>query len=358
MRRFRVFTVSLSLLAAIAVPVHAGADEPSSASPAVSVFADVPAPGHPWGIIVHDDHVIVSTSAGGAARVNTQGERIFTFDTSGSLQRTTVVDEGPASNMGLAGMAFDGDGRLYVADMNGLIRRYGPGDSSEVWASSPLPYSAGSWWTSMWNDIDFDGAGNAYVTDGGAGAIWRIAPDGTRTPQMWFSDSRLAGVGGTGPFLAQIDPSGKYFYFMQAYSAVPDRFGAGEVFRLPLIDTPQASDLQEIHRFPVDSGDIGFFAEHPPYPGPIAMGLTIGASGRLYVSLVGRNEIAVLDPSGQLIRTLTSPLFDFPFGTAFLGDRLLVANGDWHNTPDKWRIYSIDVDDTGITPFIPQAEVL
>ncbi len=41
------------------------------------------------------------------------------------------------------------------------------------------------------NDILFDRAGNAYVTDSFQATIWKVPPRGG-TPQVWFQDVRLA----------------------------------------------------------------------------------------------------------------------------------------------------------------------
>jgi hypothetical protein len=215
--------------------------------------------------------VLVSTAGGAIDHVNTLGERIFSYGPAGNIENTITVDEGPASNMGLGGMAFDASNRLYVADMNGLVRRFDDAGSSDTVASAPLPYSTGSWATSMWNDIDFDEAGNAYITDGGfpaGGRIWRLTPDGTLS--IWFSDPHLF-FGG--PFQAQVDASGRYLYFVVLGSGSPDTMFAGIVYRLPLVDHPQTSDLQEIHRFNVDQSDLTTCVpSHLPLCGPLPNG--------------------------------------------------------------------------------------
>ena len=95
----------------------------------VSIFASAPAPGHPFGIAVDDARVYVSTSAGDffAGHQNSDDERVFAYDEDGNLVRTTVIDTAQNSDMGLFGLALDGNSgqnhKLYVADMNGRILR-------------------------------------------------------------------------------------------------------------------------------------------------------------------------------------------------------------------------------------------
>ena len=83
----------------------------------VSVFASAPAPGHPFGIAVDGDRVYVSTSAGDffAGHQNSDDERVFAYDDGGTLVGTTVIDTAENSDMGLFGLALDGNsGRNYL----------------------------------------------------------------------------------------------------------------------------------------------------------------------------------------------------------------------------------------------------
>jgi hypothetical protein len=111
------------------------------------------------------------------------------------------------------------------------------------------------------------------------------------------------------------------------------------VYRLPLVDRPSASDLQLVHRFPAVSGQAW----------PQASGLAIGESGNLYVGLIGPDEIAVLDPSGNEIRRISSPLFHSPWGLAFTGRSLLVTNADIQplEIPDRWKVLKVFVGERG-----------
>jgi sugar lactone lactonase YvrE len=315
-----------------------------------TVFATVPAPGHPFGIAVDKDRVYISTSAGdffadpaNGGHHNSAGERVFTYDKGGNLVRTTIVTTMPNSDMGLFGLALDGNPKhshqLYVADMNGRILRLAlgqPNATPELFAQVP-PALAGGWMVSMWNDLVFDRAGNLYMTDDKP-RLWKVTPDGHAS--IWFQDPRIAGLFGFagGPLGGRIDPSGKFFYFtITASAAFP---GEAVVYRIPLVDHPSASDLQVVHRFPVVPGQQL----------PQASGMAFAESGDLYVGLIGTDQVAVLDPSGAEIRRISSPLFHAPWGIAFVGQSLLVTNADIQpfEIPDHWKVLKVFVGEEGL----------
>jgi len=313
-----------------------------------TVFASVPAPGHPFGVAVDKNRVYISTSAGdffadpsiGGHR-NSDGERVFAYDQKGNLVTTTSIATGPNSNMGLFGLALDGnpnpDHQLYIADMNGRILRLSldQKDAAPVlFAEAPL---AGGWMATMWNDLVFDRAGNLFMTDDKP-RLWRVTPDGQAS--IWFQDTRLTGLFGVagGPLGGRIDPTGKFLYFTITISL--EFPGEAVVYRIPLVDHPSASDLEVVHRFPV------VYGQQPPQ----AAGLAFAKSGNIYVGLIGTNQIAVLDPAGNEIRRISSPLFDSPWGLAFMGQSLLVTNASIEPTeiPDHWKVLKVFVGESGL----------
>src|SRR5438046_910612 len=286
---------------------------------ATSVFATVPYPGHPCCVVVDHSRIYVSTSRGDffaspptGGQLNSDGERVFAYDKAGHLVNTTYIATMPNADMGLFGLALDGnprpDHQLYVADMNGRILRLSLDQNNphpELF-SQPPSQLAGGWMVTMWNDLVFDRAGNLFMTDDKP-RLWKVTPDGQAS--IWFEDPRLTGLFGFagGPLGGRIDPSGKFFYFTITASATFP--GEAVVYRLPLVDHPSASDLQLVHRFPVVPGQAL----------PQASGLAFAESGNLYVGLIGTDQIAVLDPSGNEIRRISSPLFHSPWGIAVLG---------------------------------------
>jgi DNA-binding beta-propeller fold protein YncE len=250
----------------------------------------------------------------------------------------------PNSDMGLFGLALDGNAApnhyLYIADMNGRILRVNVsknGSTPELFSQVPPLLKAGGWGAAMWNDLAFDRAGNLYVPDDKP-RIWRISPNGQ--PSIWFQDPRLIGAGGFGggPLGGRIDPSGKYLYFTETASAMFQ--GDGVLYRLPLVDKPSPKDLQVVHRFPVVAGA-------PPF----IFGLAFGSSGKIYVSVWGTNQIAVLAPDGHEVQRISSPLFHTPWGVAFMGQSLLVTNADIipQEVPDHWKVLKVSVGETGLT---------
>lgn len=189
----------------------------------------------------------------------------------------------------------------------------------------------------MWNDLVFDRAGNLYMTDDKP-RLWRVTPDGHAS--IWFEDPRIAGLFGFagGPLGGRIDPTGKFFYFTITISATFP--GEAVVYRIPLVDHPSTSDLEVVHRFPVVPGQQL----------PQAAGLAFARSGNIYVGLIGTNQIAVLDAAGNETRRISSPLFDSPWGLAFMGQSLLVTNASIEpfESPDHWKVLKVFVGESGL----------
>jgi sugar lactone lactonase YvrE len=319
-----------------------------------TIWARAPFPGHPFGVAVDTDRVYVDSSRGDffASQTNSAGERIFAYDKGGSLQETVIIPTMPDATMGLWGIALDGNhGRghkAFVADMNGRVLRVDIGRRTptfDVFSTPPAPFNTGDWHTTMWNDLVFDRLGNLFMTDDKP-RLWKITPDGTAS--VYFTDDRLLGQFhfAGGPLGGRIDPSGKWLYFSITISA---QFpGEALVYRLRLVDHPGPSDLELVHRFPSEPGQA------PPQ----ASGVAFAESGNLYVALLGPNQIAVLDPSGQEIRRFSSPLFDSPWGLAFLDRSLLVSNADINpvESPAKWIVSKVFVGERGLPLNRPKSE--
>ena len=361
--RFKVLRVA-AIGGLIAVgPTVASASAAHAGSDRVSVFASAPAPGHPFGIAVGDGRVYVSTSAGdffadpaNGGHRNSDDERVFTYDRGGNLVDTTVIDTADNSDMGLFGLALDGNPgpkhQLFVADMNGRILTVGLGQHAgppKVFSQVPTSTGlAGDWMLSMWNDLVFDKTGNLYVPDDKP-RIWRVSPDGTA--RIWFTDPRLNGlfVFAGGPLGGRIDPTGQWLYISITLSA---EFPLDStIYRIRLVDNPTAADMQLVHWF-VASSD-------PTVAPPQATGLAFSAAGNLYVSLLGPNQIAVLDPAGNEVRRISDPRFFSPWGLAFLGNKLLVTNGDLEpgDHPNAWKIFKVEVGETGLPLNRPRVPV-
>ena len=254
--RFKVLRVAAIGGLIAALPTVASASAASTGSDRVSVFASAPAPGHPFGIAVGDGRVYVSTSAGdffadpaNGGHMNSDDERVFTYDEAGSLVDTTVIDTADNSDMGLFGLALDGNPgpshQLFVADMNGRILTLGLGKHagppkvfSQVPADSGL---AGDWMLSMWNDLVFDKTGNLYVPDDKP-RIWRVSPDGTAHDLVHRSAPPRPVRLRRRPLGGRIDPTGQWLYIS---ITLPAEFpGDATIYRIRLVDHPTAADMR------------------------------------------------------------------------------------------------------------------
>jgi sugar lactone lactonase YvrE len=77
------------------------------------------------------------------------------------------------------------------------------------------------------------------------------------------------------------------------------------------------------------------------------------------VSLLGPNQVVVLNPAGDEIRRISDPRFFSPWGLAFMGNSLLVTNGDLEpgDHPDAWKIFKVNVGETGLPLNRPRVPV-
>ena len=313
-----------------------GGETLSSTAPVgtTTVFAQLPCPGHPYGVLVTDSAVYATTSSGAPFRESGGKDEVLAFSPAGDAQPNETVTVDTMPDMGLYGAAADAQGRIYVVNMNGEILRLTPTAhghfAEDIYATNP--YQALGWKVSMWMFDAFDAAGNLYVTDASEGAIWKIAPNGE--PAIWFQDVRLrqpvqlAGLNGL-----DVSPDQRWLYFV--LPGEPQNLSTSAIYRLPLTSTsPAPSDLQLFHEFtshfdpatlpgafPLDP-----FANH--VPPPAADDLAFAASGNMYVTLSGAGAIAVLDRGGNEIRRIADPQFDWSLALRFQGDSLIVANSN------------------------------
>lgn len=343
-----------------AVPPAVSAERPPALGE-TRVFARVPYPGQPQGIVVDGDTVWTSSAAFMEPEV--EDWPVWAFDRRTGQEKVDdtmhVRRPGPVL-MALSGLARDARGRLYAVDMNGRILRTTDGHRParsrtwEVYANIPshgdgsvhAPWPAGS----MPIDIAFDAAGNAYVSDVNFPGIWRVPPRGGEA-ELWFVDSRMQGY----PFgvaAVRIGPTGRDLYFTQCASGQPDSAAEGVIYRLPL-DQPSPDQLAEVHRVS---------------PGACPVGLAFGASGKLYVALGNiflpapanalTNQILVLDTDGTEALRFPSPAdnakqeipYDQPLFMAFAGDGWLLVTNEALTTPNSknWAILKAFVNDTAL----------
>jgi DNA-binding beta-propeller fold protein YncE len=203
---------------------------------------------------------------------------------------------------GPAGLAVDGSGNLFVADIySSTVHQFLPsGEDEGVFASGLVNP----------NSVAFDSSGILYVANGGNtfgnNYILRFAPDGSQLPGVRLPDvTALYGLA--------FDPSGNLY--------AADRYS------------------NSIHMFSPTGDNLGDFAGGLADP----IGLAFDGSGNLYVANYTGNTVSVFDPSGARIGTLASGLRG-PAGLAFdPSGNLYVANLDGGTI----RVFSPTWDDLG-----------
>lgn len=233
--------------------------------------------------------------------------------------------------------AFGPDGGLYVVEpFVGVIRMtLDPGNTQAVY-SAFVPTGP-----SLLNDLAFDDDGNLYVTDSFAATIYRV-PAGGGPPTVWFTDPALAG----NPLIPfgvngiRIDKNNKNVYVSVTVDAALD----GVIYRLPLVASPVAADLEVF-------ASLGF-------TGPD--GIAFGKSGKLYVAEAITSTIKVLRPDGSVEAVYAGPALNpggppvpwaNPANIAFDSRqrKLLVTN---HASlvpfdPSLFVVFDVFVDDKG-----------
>jgi sugar lactone lactonase YvrE len=329
----------------------------------ITTFATVPAvPGFPEGVVVHGNRVFVA----GPARFGTAGtgpSAIHVYDRrSGTLVDTIVVagEFLPAEHV-VSNMAVDASGRIYALSTQlGLIRftKQGRGYVQEPYgarlpelppcpaaaACSPTPFDL----PPLGNDVVFDGAGFAYVTDSFQATIFRYPPGGGAA-QIWFQAPQLVG-GGPLPFGAngiRFDPARQHAYVAVSTSAANPALGT--IYRIPLVAAPAPGDIQIFHQYVA--------GEAPDQ-------LAFGSKGDLYVSLAAANQVSVLSHDGtERVRLQSAagddtPL-DAPAGLAFdsrTRSLLIVNHALFTGNPAHFAVLRAFVGDPGdplVQPALP-----
>ena len=345
-------TAFLAAAAACALlPTAASANQPRPYGD-VQILSTFPAdPGFPEGIALKGNKVYVSGPARfGTADTGPSTVVAYNRDT-GALEATyTTQGEALAFEHANSCIAFDGQGRLYVLNVQLGMYRIDTGSGQQQSYSTPFPdlpacdgnnapcsptfFDA----PSLPNDIAFDEDGNAYVTDSLQATIWRVAPGGG-TPQIWFQDARLGTVpGGIGANGIRLSPDRSKVFVVVSIGPT----GSPYIYTLPLVAAPQASDLAVFKAFT---------------PGDIPDGIAFGKSSNLYVAIATplASGIAILDQSGTETGRLTNPVgspvfpYDSPANIAFDGHgSLLVTNHAFATMiPANFTVLDVYVGDKG-----------
>ncbi|HEX8845311.1 MAG TPA: hypothetical protein VF791_11735 [Pyrinomonadaceae bacterium] len=318
----------------------------------VQILATVPfPPGFPEGIAVRGTKVYVA----GPASFDTAGtppSKVFAFNTdTGELVETYTIQgeqlQFPHAN---SCIAFDGEGYLYVVNLQLGIVRIDTGSGQQQIYASPLPDLQPCASSSapcsptvldsppLPNDIAFDAAGNLYETDSFQATIWRIPPGGGQ-PQIWFQHSSLDTPFGVNGIRLSPDQTKIYFALTAEGIGQFGNFLGGRIYTLPLVAAPTAADLQIFHQYNGDAPD----------------GIAFGRSGKLYVALAApfNSGISILRPDGteetRLSNPMGSPIFpyDSPANIAFNkhGSALVTNHAFATMIPSNFTVLDVFVDD-------------
>ncbi len=241
-------------------------------------------------------------------------------------------DGGLAENARLlapAGLAYDRDGNLYVADERAhRIRRVTPsGLITTVAGTGRAGYSGdgGPAFKAALNaprGLAFDPSGNLYIADSANHAVRLLSPSGTITSVAGNGFPGFRGDGGPAsaallhsPSAVAIDPNGDLFIADTANHRVR------RVNRAGLIATFAGSGAPGL----AFDGAAAVFAQlHEP------RGLAFDPSGNLYIADSANNRIRMVDLTG-LLTTFGEPAFSSPRAvTVALDGSLYVADTAKH----------------------------
>jgi sugar lactone lactonase YvrE len=340
------------LLAALALCAPAHARERFD----VQVFARIGDPGQPEPVAVGPDgRVYVATNQQGLGNT-TAPSKVFAFSAAGKLLREYELAGQPLEEEhGIQGLAFDGNGLLYVLDRSadprvvvldpatGAQRRYAT--FTDV---PPCPAPMGEPCSETVNDAaagpdyaTFAPNGDLYVTDIDQASIWRV-PRGGGAAQLWFTDARLESV--YGPNGNQFLPDGRTLLFANTASN-PNAGNSltGRLYKLPVKPDGRPGELEQLWESrPVDAPD----------------GFALARSGNIYLALAGASQMVLISPTGEeLARSPATPAenqeqeipFDGPASVAFLGERLLVTNqSPIAGNPDSWAVLDVFAGEPGL----------
>ena len=348
------------------VPIAALLVAPDRPPLDIQIFATVPEPGQPEGIAVRaDGHVFVGTHAS-AASTSGPPSKLFEYGLDGALlDQIEIAGQWIDVTHGLTGMAFDGNGILFVLDRaparvlmidpnTGAQATYATFHDVAPCAQGGTPGDCSASVT----DLDvfpdypvFAPDGTLYVTDIQQALIWRVPPGGGAS-EVWLTDARLEGA--FGPNGIQFLADGETLLFVQTGSQPPGTTdpGTGVLYTLPVLADGSPGELAT------------FWEGEQPAEGPD--GFALAASGNVYVALAGSNQLMVLSPSGaELARVPATPVenemlpvpFDTPASVAFRGESVLVTNQSYFaGNPESWVVYDIFAGESGQPLYQPMPE--
>lgn len=279
------------------------------------VFSLIPTPGFPARAYVAPNHRVYE-----GTYTNPSGDsvpsRVLEYARNGTLSHSwTINGQNLAVDHGIQVATSDARGRLILLDKApDRILRLNPRNGNQrtyaTFPSEALPNYA------AWGP-----KGALYVTDYTHATIWKVPPAGGEAT-IWLRDPALDGLefGTTGIVL-----SADRTHFLVGQQSTAGG-GAGNPATGKIYEIPIGADGKP--------GAVRTLWESAPLDGPD--GFAVDSEGRIYVTLLLANQIAVLAPGGLELERFPGTLdggangsavpFDNPSSAMFLGRRLMVAN--------------------------------
>lgn len=348
-------TSALITCALLAVGATAATAQPRSRWD-TRVLALVPPPGFPAHAYVHPNGRIYE-----GIYVNLLGDprpsRVFLFDGDGTLLRSWTITGldlpgGPPPTkpgVGVQVATSDARGRLVLLDhsparallldrASGALLHYATFPA--VGGDPPVPNYA------AWGPD-----GSLYVTDYAHGTIFRVPPGGG-VAQPWLTDPRLAGAAGFGTTGIALAADRRTLLVAQQTSPAAGSPLTGGLFATEIGGASRAGKPGPLRRV-WQSG-----------PMDLADGFAIAASGRIYLAVLGPNQLVAIGADGrEQDRFPRQPItgengssvaFSSPSSAAFLGTRLIVPNQDQpRGDLDHQAIHDVEVGEAGLPELIP-----
>lgn len=333
---------AIAAVAALAATSFAGftasADEESREYLDVRIFAEIPDPGHPEGIVVSDDGIVYVSTDQDVLELPNPASKVFAYDRDGQLINEYEI-EGQAESSGTLGMELDGDGILYIVDRHPeRIIALDP-STGEQWDYAtfeqirdvcvPAPVLTLVSECLYPDDLTFGPDGSMYVTDVAQSLLWRVPPGGGEA-EVWFEGDEIFSL--LGPNGIEFMDDGKTIMFAQtlkgpidALSSVregdAEHLATGKLFTLTVEPDGSPGELKTFWEGEPGEGIDGFgIAES----GTVYAAIALAYDGIVAISPEG-DEVA-RSPANAVENKLRDVPFDTPGNVKFLGERLLVTN--------------------------------
>ena len=207
--------------------------------------------------------------------------QIRKYEPDGSeIMRVQVVP--PGSGIGLAGMAVDAPGNLYVAAITFNLATQGVYKIARDGSLTRLP---GTGAIAFANGVTLDKRGNVYVTDTARGAVWRVPADGSAA--VWFESPLIQGTGA--------------FQFGFPLGANGIAYRENEV----VVGNTEGARLVRIAIEPDGSaGSVSVLAEGPALLG--VDGIAFDVHGNVWAAVIAQSTIVRVSPSGVVTTVATA----------------------------------------------------